>query len=107
MSTNKLLKTYINEVLADMPGLNQNIVRRDPAGTGKLAIRKLVTYVKDGSRFTPGDDVDAELRKDGTVEVDDLENWKPQFGKTLLKPRASVEAEHDQPPVEDDLSDEA
>jgi hypothetical protein len=89
MST-ELLKTYITEVLADLDqgdDLNQNIVRKDPEGSGKLIIRKLVTYTKPSSRFAPGDDVDAELNRDGTVKVDDLENWKPEFSKTIRRPR--------------------
>jgi len=89
MST-ELLKQYIMEVMSDLEqgtDMNQNIVRKDPEGTGKLIIRKLVTYVKPSSRFAPGDDVDTELNPDGTVKVDDLETWKPQFDKTIRKPR--------------------
>ena len=81
MST-ELLKQYIAEVV-----MSQNIVRKDPEGSGKLIIRKLVTYTKPSSRFAPGDDVDTELNPDGTVKVDELENWKPAFDKTIRKPR--------------------
>lgn len=89
MSTD-LLKQYIMEVVTDLvqsADMNQNIVRKDPEGTGKLIIRKLVTYTKPSSRFAPGDDVDTELNQDGTVKVDDLEVWKPEFDKTIRKPR--------------------
>ena len=89
MST-ELLKKYITEVLEELAqgeDMNQNIVRKDPEGSGKLIIRKLVTYTKPSSRFSPGDDVDTELKRDGTVAVDDLENWKPEFDKTIRKPR--------------------
>lgn len=85
MST-ELLKQYIMEVMATTD-LAQNIVRKDPEGTGKLVIRKLVTYTKQSSRFAPGEDVDTELNHDGTVKVDDLESWKPEFDKTIRKPR--------------------
>lgn len=83
MST-ELLKQYIMEVMTD---LAQNIVRKDPEGSGKLIIRKLVTYAKPASRFAPGEDVDTELNPDGTVKVDDLETWKPAFDKTIRRPR--------------------
>lgn len=89
MSTD-LLKQYIMEVVTDLAqsaDMNQNIVRKDPEGTGKLIIRKLVTYTKPSSRFAPGDDVDTELNQDGTVKVNDLEVWKPEFDKTIRKPR--------------------
>lgn len=61
--------------------MNQNIVRKDPEGSGRLVIRKLVTYEKPASRFAPGEDVDTELQPDGSVKVDDLETWKPDFDK--------------------------
>ncbi len=61
--------------------MNQNIVRKDPEGSGRLIIRKLVTYEKPASRFAPGEDVDTELQPDGSVKVDDLETWKPNFEK--------------------------
>lgn len=79
-----LLKQYIMEVMTD---LTQNIVHKDPEGSGKLIIRKLVTYTKPSSRFAPGDDVDTELNQDGSVKVDDLEIWKPEFDKTIRRPR--------------------
>ena len=86
MST-ALLRRYITEVLADM---DQNIVRKDPAGNGHLIIRKLVTYEKPASRFAPGDDVDTELKSDGSVKVDDLETWKPDFDSSARKPTRKV-----------------
>lgn len=76
--TTELLARYIAEVV-----MTQNIVRKDPEGSGKLMIRKLVTYTKGSSRFAPGEDVDTDLRPDGSVKVDDLETWKPEFEKTL------------------------
>lgn len=82
MSAEQLLKRYILEYM-----MAQNIVRKDPEGTGGLVIRKLVTYEKPSSRFSPGDDVDTELNPDGTVTVDDLETWTPDFEKTIRKPR--------------------
>lgn len=80
MST-ALLKRYIQEVMMD-----QNIIRKDPEGSGSLVIRKLVTFEKPASRFTPGEDVDTELLPDGSVKVDDLEKWKPDFGSSRRKP---------------------
>lgn len=80
----ELLKQYIKEVMDTMA---QNIVRKDPEGSGKLIIRKLVTYTKPASRFAPGEDVDTALNPDGTVKVDDLETWEPAFDKTIRKPR--------------------
>lgn len=77
MST-ELLQQYIAEVM-----MTQNIIRKDPEGSGKLVLRKLVTYTKSSSRFTPGDDVNTDIRPDGTVKVDDLETWNPEFEKTL------------------------
>lgn len=62
--------------------MSQNIVRKDPEGSGRLVIRKLVTYEKPASMFGPGDDVDTELQPDGSVKVDDLETWKPDFKKS-------------------------
>lgn len=65
--------------------MTQNVVRKDPEGSGSLVIRKLVTYEKPISRFVPGDDVDTELQPDGTVKIDDLETWRPDFSKTSIK----------------------
>lgn len=81
MSTD-LLKEYITEVM-----MSQNIIRKDPEGTGQLVIRKLVTFKKPSSRFSPGDDVDTELDAHGNVYVDDIEKWKPDYEKTKRKPR--------------------
>lgn len=83
----ELLQQYITEVLADMSDMNQNIIRKDPEGSGKLIIRKLITYTKPSSRFAPGDDVNTNLNPDGTVKVDDLETWQPEFDKTIRRPR--------------------
>lgn len=80
--TTALLRRYIAEVM-----MTQNVVRKDPEGSGNLVIRKLVTYQKPASRFAPGEDVDTELQPDGTVKIDDLETWKPDFSKTIKKPR--------------------
>ena len=66
--------------------MTQNIIRKDPEGTGMLVVRKLVTYQKPASRFAPGEDVDTELQSDGSVKIDDLETWKPDFSKTIRKP---------------------
>lgn len=79
--TTALLKRYIAEVM-----MTQNVVRKDPEGSGNLVIRKLVTYQKPASRFAPGEDVDTALQPDGTVKIDDLETWKPDFSKTIKKP---------------------
>lgn len=81
MSTD-LLKEYIAEVM-----MSQNIIRKDPEGTGQLVVRKLVTFKKPASRFSPGDDVDTELDSNGNVVVDDIEKWQPDFDKTKRKPR--------------------
>jgi hypothetical protein len=81
MSTD-LLKEYIAEVM-----MSQNIVRKDPEGTGQLIVRKLVTFKKPASRFSPGDDVDTELDPQGVVVVDDIEKWTPDYEKTRRKPR--------------------
>lgn len=81
MSTD-LLKEYIAEVM-----MSQNIVRKDPEGTGQLIVRKLVTFKKPASRFSPGDDVDTELDPQGIVVVDDIEKWAPDYEKTKRKPR--------------------
>lgn len=78
-----LLKKYITEVLND---LDQNVVRKDPSGSGQLVIRKLVTYEKPSSRFAPGEDVSVELLPDGSIKVDDLEQWKPDFDSARRKP---------------------
>lgn len=81
MSTD-LLKEYITEVM-----MSQNIIRKDPEGTGQLVIRKLVTFKKPSSQFSPGDDVDTELDAHGNVYVDDIEKWEPDYEKTKRKPR--------------------
>ena len=81
MSTD-LLREYIAEVM-----MSQNIVRKDPEGTGQLIIRKLVTFKKPASRFSPGDDVDTELDPQGIVMVDDIEKWEPDYEKSKRKPR--------------------
>ena len=79
----ELLKRYINEVM-----MNQNIIKKDPAGTSQLVIRKLVTFKKPTSRFGIGDDVDTELTPQGDVIVDDLEKWEPVIepDKPVTKP---------------------
>lgn len=82
MMSTTLLKQYISEVM-----MTQNIVRKDPEGSGNLIIRKLVTFEKPTSRFAPGDDVDTQISVDGTVKVDDLETWTPNFEKTKRRPR--------------------
>ncbi len=79
------------EVMTDM---DQNIIRRDPEGTGQLIIRKLVTFKKPASRFAPGDDVDTELDPQGMAVVDDIEKWKPDWGKTRRKPRRVKRSTH-------------
>lgn len=78
--TTELLRRYIFEYM-----MSQNVVRKDPEGSGNLVLRKLVTYEKPSSRFAPGDDVDTELKPDGSVKVDDMETWKPDFVKTIRK----------------------
>lgn len=83
MSTN-LLKQYISEVM-----MSQNIIRKDPDGSGKLVIRKLVTFTKPASRFSPGDDVDTTLDSNGNAVIDDIEKWEPDFEKTKNKPSKS------------------
>ena len=72
--------------------MNQNIVRKDPEGSGRLVIRKLVTYEKPASRFAPGEDVDTELQPDGSVKVDDLETWEPNFEKVRRQAVRTVRA---------------
>ena len=81
MSTD-LLREYIAEVM-----MSQNIIRKDPEGTGQLIVRKLVTFKKPASRFSPGDDVDTELDPQGIVMVDDIEKWEPDYEKSKRKPR--------------------
>ena len=83
MSTD-LLKQYIAEVM-----MTQNIVRKDPDGTGKLIIRKLVTFKKPSSRFSPGDDVDTAFDAQGNAVVDDIEKWEPDFETSKNKPANS------------------
>ena len=73
MSTT-LLREYITEVMMD-----QNLVRKDPDGTGQKVIRKLVTFKRPGSMFGVGDDVDTELDKHGNIVVDDVEKWEPDY----------------------------
>lgn len=80
--TAELLRRYIVEFM-----MTQNVIRKDPEGTGKLVIRKLVTYEKPASAFSPGDDVDTELRSDGSVKVDGLETWKPDFDREQVTKR--------------------
>jgi hypothetical protein len=89
--TTELLKQYITEVMND---LDQNIVRKDPEGTGQLVIRKLVTFKKPASRFSPGEDVDAELDGKGNAVIDDLEMWKPDFEKSRRKARQASKTSH-------------
>lgn len=81
-----LLKRYITEVLND---IDQNIIRRDPDGSGQLVLRKLVTFKKPASRYAPGVDVDTALDSEGNALVDDLETWKPDFELSKSKPTAS------------------
>jgi len=90
--TTALLRQYIAEVVMsqEQGAMNQNIVRKDPEGGGSLVIRKLVTYEKPASRFAPGEDVDTELQPDGSVKVDDLETWKPDFDKARRSSRRTV-----------------
>jgi len=80
----ELLRRYIAEALMD-----QNIIRKDPDGTGKLVIRKLVTFKKPSSRFSPGDDVDTSLDSNGNAVIDDIEKWEPDFEQSKNKPTAS------------------
>jgi len=85
----ELLKRYIFEVMMS-PGeepMTQNVIRKDPEGTGELIIRKLVTYTKPLTKYRPGEDVDSELTADGNVKVDDLETWHPDFDKSIRKVR--------------------
>ena len=83
MST-ELLRKYIAEVMMD-----QNIVRKDPDGSGQLVIRKLVTFKKPSSRFSPGDDVDTSLDSQGNAVINDIEKWEPDFETSKNKPTAS------------------
>ena len=85
----KLLKMYITEcVMLEADQMSQNVIRKDPEGTGKLVIRKLVTYKKDDSRFPPGMDVDTKFDKDGNAIVNDREKWVPDYEKSRRRPRA-------------------
>lgn len=84
MST-ELLRRYIAEVM-----MTQNIVRKDPEGTGHLIIRKLVTFEKPSSRFAVGDDVDTDLKPSGDVVVDDIETWKPDLTKSGIKKKRAT-----------------
>ena len=85
----KLLKMYITEcVMLEADQMSQNVIRKDPEGTGKLVIRKLVTYKKDDSRFPPGMDVDTKFDKDGNAIVNDREKWTPDYEKSRRRPRA-------------------
>lgn len=81
MSTDLLIE-YITEMM-----MSQNIIRKDPEGSGKLIVRKLVTFKKPASQFSPGDDVDTELDVHGNVVVDDIEKWTPDYEKTKRRPR--------------------
>jgi len=74
---------YITEVM-----MTQNIIRKDPEGTGKLVVRKLVTFKKDASRFAPGEDIDTVLNLNGDVVVGDVEKWQPDYEKTKRRPRS-------------------
>lgn len=85
----ELLKRYITEVMMD-----QNIVRKDPEGSGKLVVRKLVTFIKPSSRFTAGEDVDAELTPGGDVIMGDVEKWRPDYEKTGRRPRSVSGKKH-------------
>lgn len=76
-----LLKEYIVEMM-----MTQNIIRKDPDGSGKLVIRKLVTFTKPSSRYRPGDDVDTALDSKGNAIIDDLETWKPDYEKSKNTP---------------------
>lgn len=80
--TTALLKQYIFEYM-----MAQNVIRKDPEGTGKLVIRKLVTFKNPASRFAPGEDVDTQLDDFGNVIVDDMEKWEPDYEKSARKPR--------------------
>ena len=85
----ELLKRYIIEcLLLEDDAMTQNVIRKDPEGTGKLIVRKLVTYKKGDSRFPPGADVDTEFDKDGNAIVDDKERWAPDYEKSKRRPRA-------------------
>lgn len=66
--------------------MTQNIIRKDPDGSGKLVIRKLVTFTKPSSRYAPGDDVDTALDSQGNAVVDDIEKWQPDYEKSKNKP---------------------
>lgn len=67
--------------------MTQNIIRKDPEGTGKMVVRKLVTFKKSATRFSPGDDVDTDLTPNGDVVIDDIEKWEPDYGKSRRRPR--------------------
>jgi hypothetical protein len=95
MST-ALLKRYIAEVMMSQDvgtgegdDMNQNVIRKDPDGTGKLVIRKLVTFKKPSSRYAPGEDVDTQLDSNGNAIVDDLEKWEPDYETSKNKPTHS------------------
>ena len=78
-----LLREYIAEVM-----MAQNVIRKDPEGSGNLVIRKLVTFKKPASRFSPGEDVPTDLTPSGDVMVNDIEKWQPDYEKTVRKPRS-------------------
>jgi hypothetical protein len=85
----ELLKKFITEAMMD-----QNIVRKDPAGTGKLVLRKLVTFKKGATRFHSGQDVDTELDADGNIVVDDIEQWQPTFDPPKRKKSKTYRRKH-------------
>ena len=55
--------------------MTQNVIRKDPKGSGNLVVKKLVTFMKPASRFSPGEEVPAELTPNGDIVVDDVERW--------------------------------
>lgn len=56
--------------------MNQSIVRRED---GKNVIRKIISFKKNMTKYKPGDNVDTDVKSDGSVVVDDTERWIPDF----------------------------
>ncbi len=83
-----LLREFIAEALMD-----QNVVKKDPGGTGQKILRKVVTFKKSSSRFGVGQDVDVQLDANGNMVVDDSEKWEPDYeadakrAKRLSRPK--------------------
>lgn len=72
----KILRLFIKEHLENLT--TQNYVYKDE-DDGKLMVKKMVPFKVQSSRFKVDDDVDIELLPDGTLEIDGIENWKPDF----------------------------